>query len=820
MRLAHVLGRVSTEATVGVNLANLHVEIGSFDRGLGRLAEVERLAEAAGLSHLRGTLLVIRGEVALALGELARARAQFSEARRVHIERGARREAAEADFHLADVALAAADVETARAHCAGGAAEARRLAATDLLAQASALEARCLLAAGEAARALPLLEAARERCGESSQELLAADVHAALARAHGALSDSVRSSEQRAAARHLLERIAETLPPALRAAFWAHPRRRELGPQTTMSFPPALSPTRHETPERAALLRFLEVNQRINSSLSVAQVLDFAMDAAIELAGAERGFVLLRRTPEAGGPARAAASAGPNGPSTPRRARGTTAHQRERTEAARESPEHEAYDVAVARNLDRTGVGREHYEFSRSIAERVLAGEGPIVTVDAQRDARFAHQGSVHAMHLQSVACVPIRSPKGVLGALYLDNRFERGRFSERDVDLLVAFAHQVAIALDNARMHAELERRTEELRLEKRAVERLSQGQAREIERLQHEVSTRQQALELRYAYDQIVGRSGPMRALLAKLDRIIDTPVTVLVQGESGTGKELVARAIHFNSPRASKRFVPVNCGAIVDTLFESELFGHKKGSFTGATTDKDGMFKVAHEGTIFLDEVSEIPLNLQVKLLRALEQKEITPVGTTDLLKVDVRIIAATNKDLRKEVEAGKFREDLFYRLNVVEVSLPPLSSRPDDIPLLASFFLEVYAKQTGKAIRGYTNEAMRVLLRHQWKGEVRELQNAVERAAIFCESEYIGPEHLPESMWSEGSVASPATTVAYGDQPLKEAVKDFERMFIQQALTRHHQNKDETARALGMSLSSLYRKIEELQITAGS
>lgn len=327
-------------------------------------------------------------------------------------------------------------------------------------------------------------------------------------------------------------------------------------------------------------------------------------------------------------------------------------------------------------------------------------------------------------------------------------------------------------------------------------------------------------QELQRTYDFDEIIGQSTAMKKVFGIIEKVARSEGTVLITGKSGTGKELVARAIHFNSPRASKRFVPVNCGAIVDTLFESELFGHKKGSFTGATTDKDGMFKVAHEGTIFLDEVSEIPLSSQVKLLRALEQKEITPVGTTDLIKVDVRIIAATNKDLRKEVESGKFREDLFYRLNVVEVNLPPLSSRPDDIPLLASFFLEVYSKQTGKAIRGFTNEAMRVLLRHQWKGEVRELQNAVERAAIFCESEFIGPEHLPESMWTEGSASSPAATVAYGDQPLKEAVKDFERMFIQQALTRHHQNKDETARALGMSLSSLYRKIEELQITAGS
>lgn len=327
-------------------------------------------------------------------------------------------------------------------------------------------------------------------------------------------------------------------------------------------------------------------------------------------------------------------------------------------------------------------------------------------------------------------------------------------------------------------------------------------------------------QELQRSYDFDAIIGQSSAMKKVFGVIEKVAKSEGTVLITGKSGTGKELVARAIHFNSPRSAKRFVPVNCGAIVDTLFESELFGHKKGSFTGATTDKDGMFKVAHEGTLFLDEVSEIPLNLQVKLLRAIEQKEIMPVGTTEMIKIDARIIAATNKDLRKEVEAGRFREDLFYRLNVVEVNLPQLSARPDDIPILANHFLEIFTKETGKNIRGFSNDAMRAFLRHQWKGEVRELENAVERAVIFCEGEFIGIEHLPESMWLEGDGPTPTAPVAYGDQTLKEAVKDFERMFIQQALARHHQNKEETARALGMSLSSLYRKIEELQVNNSS
>ncbi len=338
------------------------------------------------------------------------------------------------------------------------------------------------------------------------------------------------------------------------------------------------------------------------------------------------------------------------------------------------------------------------------------------------------------------------------------------------------------------------------------------------EYKRVSLENAALRQELQRTYDFDAIVGQSTAMKKVFGVIERLASSDGTVLITGKSGTGKELVARAIHYNSPRATKRFVAVNCGAIVDTLFESELFGHKKGSFTGATGDKEGLFKVAHEGTIFLDEVSEIPQNIQVKLLRALEQKEITPVGTTEIIKVDVRIIAATNKDLRKEVEAGRFRDDLFYRLNVIEIGLPALSSRPDDIPILAQHFLEAFTKETGKPIRGFTNDAMRALMRNQWKGEVRELENAIERAVIFCDGDHIKTEDLPEHMWSQGQSQSTASAAPYGEQSLKEAVKDFERVFIQQALTKHGNNKEDTAKALGMSLSSLYRKIEELQITS--
>jgi DNA-binding NtrC family response regulator len=321
-------------------------------------------------------------------------------------------------------------------------------------------------------------------------------------------------------------------------------------------------------------------------------------------------------------------------------------------------------------------------------------------------------------------------------------------------------------------------------------------------------------QELSRTYDFDRIIGQSQSMKNVFETIKRVAQSEGTVLITGKSGTGKELVARAIHYNGLRRQKRFVAVNCGAIVDTLFESELFGHKKGSFTGATSDKDGLFKVADGGTIFLDEVGEIPGHLQVKLLRAIEQKEITPVGRTDPMTVDVRIITATNKDLRLEVEKGHFREDLFYRLNVVEIHLPSLTERPGDIPLLANHFLDLYRKQMNRPVKGFSNEAMTAFVNYRWKGEVRELENVIERSVIFCDEDFIQLKHLPDYFRSPDVTGG--APVHAGGESLKEAVRHFEKQFIQQTLGNHQFNKEETAKTLGISLSSLYRKFEELGI----
>ncbi len=311
------------------------------------------------------------------------------------------------------------------------------------------------------------------------------------------------------------------------------------------------------------------------------------------------------------------------------------------------------------------------------------------------------------------------------------------------------------------------------------------------------------------RYDFSNIIGQSPQMQKVFNLIRKVAKTKGNVLITGKSGTGKELVARAIHFNSDRANKPFVPINCGAIVGTLMESEFFGHKKGSFTGAIQDKDGYFKMADGGTLFLDEVGDIPLPLQVKLLRAIEEGTIMPVGATEPIEVDVRIIAATNRDLLKDMEEGRFREDLYYRLNVVEIKLPSLNERREDIPLLVDHFIKKYNKELKRNILGTDNETMRILMNYPYKGGIRELENVIERALILCEGEYITKQDLPPNMIGE------EFDEGMPDR-LKDAVAAFEKRHIINVLKRTNNDKEEAAKILDISLSSLYRKMDELNI----
>ncbi len=319
------------------------------------------------------------------------------------------------------------------------------------------------------------------------------------------------------------------------------------------------------------------------------------------------------------------------------------------------------------------------------------------------------------------------------------------------------------------------------------------------------NQVITEQLARES--TFHNLVGASQAITKLFDLVKKLSTVKSNVLIVGESGTGKELFARAVHYNGITRGKPFVAINCGAIPDSLIESELFGYRRGAFTGALRDKMGYFEAANGGTLFLDEISTLPVSVQASLLRVLEEKVVVPVGDTQPRPVDARIIAASNQDLEKMIAAGEFREDLLFRLNVVQLQLPPLRQRKEDIPLLVQHFLDKYTREMNKKVDGLTNGAMRALLNHTWRGNVRELENVIERAVIFAEGRPIGVEDLP--------FATTGITDDVGED-LKEALQQFERQHILYSLRRHKYDKTETAKQLGIGVSSLYRKLEELNI----
>jgi len=306
---------------------------------------------------------------------------------------------------------------------------------------------------------------------------------------------------------------------------------------------------------------------------------------------------------------------------------------------------------------------------------------------------------------------------------------------------------------------------------------------------------------------FHNLVGNARCMSRLFETVRKLSTVKSNVLILGESGTGKELFARAIHYNGITRTKPFIAVNCGAIPDTLIESELFGYRRGAFTGANRDKTGYFEAANGGTLFLDEISTLPVSVQSSLLRVLEEHCVVPVGDTRPRPIDVRIIAASNQNLEQMVEEKQFREDLLYRLNVVSIELPPLRNRKEDIPLLVHHFLDKYTAAMNKKVLGITNGAMRALLNHHWRGNVRELENVIERAVIFSEGREIGVEDMPFKV--EGI----ADDVG---EDLKDAMSQFERQHILYSLRRHNYDKGETARHLGIGVSSLYRKLDELHV----
>ncbi len=438
---------------------------------------------------------------------------------------------------------------------------------------------------------------------------------------------------------------------------------------------------------------------------------------------------------------------------------------------------------------------------TRSVARRVIEARAAVLAADAPREALGSE--SLLGANIRSTIGVPLWRGDEILGVLQVDNRDAPAMFDARDVDALGMLAHGASLAVVSARLIHKLSQAEEQLRKENqflRSRERSRTGAMR------------------------IVGESRAMAAVLQQLDKVVDTRVSVLIEGETGTGKELFAAAIHYRSKRQAKLFVAQNCAAFPENLLESELFGHKRGAFTGATEEKKGLFEVADGGTLFLDEVGEMPLALQAKLLRVLQEGEVRPIGASVTRKVNVRIVAATNRDLEREVAAGRFREDLYYRLKVFPLRVPPLRERREDVPSLAAHFLERYTREFGRELTGFSPAALELLKAYDWPGNVRELENEVQRAVIQAEAESLVTPDVLSARVRQGRAAASGSATADGDVDeaestseaapgtLREIMDRFEKRVLIQSLAAHGNNKTSAAKTLGITREGLHKKLK--------
>jgi transcriptional regulator with GAF, ATPase, and Fis domain len=418
---------------------------------------------------------------------------------------------------------------------------------------------------------------------------------------------------------------------------------------------------------------------------------------------------------------------------------------------------------------------------SRTVVQRVLRERIGLVVSDVLGNEALRQVKTLSELKVSSLLCVPLMVAKRVLGAIYLDSTNPTAEFDENHLQVMTAVAGIASLAFDNVRQWEKLREENQELRAE----------------------------IELEH---NMVGGSPAMRKIFDFIRRVAPTDSTVLIQGESGTGKELVAHALHRNSPRAQRPFVAINCAAISETLLESELFGHEKGAFTGAAAQKKGKVEVAEGGTLFLDEIGELALGLQAKLLRVLQEREFERLGGTRPIKLNIRLLAATNRSLPEAVKAGTFRNDLYYRLNVVTLNMPPLRERREDISVLANHFAAKASRKCGTRIKPLSPEALACLMNYDWPGNVRELENALERALVLGSTDSVIPDDLPEAVLEAGS-----TTAVPGDK-YHGSIKETKKQLILHALQQANGNYIEAARALGMHPNSLLRLVRTLDLKA--
>ena len=796
---AERLGNVGAGVRARANRGNLRWLLGLVDEACADLDAALPVLQASGNAYLEGNVACVLAELERAAGRLGPAAAWIARAEATLSAVGASNELAEIRLESAWLAMARGEIDSALQIAEQVEADASRRQQDELIARALHVRARAAMARladeGLAAREVArLLDAAIGQLADAAGRLPAGKVvmavrfdtdRAWLLAAAGRRGDARRLA---VAARERLNRIAATLSLALgrrfvHAAAFASVRD-VLGLCARLE--DAAAGGAEVSPSRAAERAVLALAQRLSAEHDPERLLETLMDSAVALTGAERGFLLL--------------DARDDEPETP-----ATAADLE---------------VAIARNLDGENLRKPQHKLSRGMALEVFETGEPILATDARLDPRFAEQQSVHAGNLRSIVCVPLNLRGRTIGVLYVDNRFAAGAFSREHATVLESLASQAAVAIHTARLIRRLRQREVELEQSRGEVVALNAKLEAELastedalsEARRQLVSERGEAAR-RSDYDQIRGHSPEVHQMFRLLDRVRDHDFPVLVVGESGTGKELVARAVHFSGRRKHGPFVAINCGALPESLLESELFGHVKGAFTGAAGDRRGLFEQAHGGTLFLDEIGEMPASMQVKLLRVLQTGELTRVGGAGVIQVDVRVVAATHRDLDRMVREGSFREDLLYRLRVVDIAVPPLRARPGDLEVLCEHFLQRNREAGLGKVRRITKGALRRMRAYAWPGNVRELETFLKSACLFAEGDTLDVADVAPLLDRATGKAARRTGGGGGGPALtaEGTLADLERMFVLGRLEQLGGNKRKTAESLGIDRGTLYNKL---------
>ena len=733
--LAERLGRVASLAASLVNLAALHQTLRADEETAHLLDRAEAVARSATSGLHIAQVALIRAELLLAEENFEAAITAVDEAKRGFEALSAARQALEAALLRTEIAvLSGADDAPTRID----ALDRKQLADAGLLPRADLARIEWLLSKEDFTRARRLAETLVEEIQVAGPIEVHVRVLGIVADVHAALSTGAFDVHDGAFRKRLGDLAAQTPEPfraRLVGRMSARRRSRPMASKTSV-----FDDGRSLGPVGERLVALVRRTLLENDE---DRLLEAALDEAIHASGAERGF-LLRRIPRA--------------------KKGTA-----KTE------------VAIARNLDRDSIRNPRFRFSRSVADRVLETGEPLVTASATEDPALHGARSITFLGLRSILCVPVRAPSGVIGALYLDHRFERGRFDDAVLRTVEAFADVVGLSIENARLHRASEAKVRHLEEER--------AQAHEdAERLAALLAMREEATP--GPRGGIVGESPAIRAAIELARKVARSDLPVLIAGESGTGKELFARFVHDASVRRERPFLAVNCGALPEALLESELFGHVKGAFTGAIREHPGLFRSAEGGTLFLDEVGEMPASMQVRLLRVLQEQEVRPVGGRTLIKINVRIVCATHRDLARAVEEGTFRQDLYFRLAGVRIDVPPLRERIADLPLLVRSILT----RLDGGQKTLSRAALLTLLSHSFPGNVRELEQALRRGLALAEGDVIEPNDLG---------------IGKATAPRAEAPRTLTRADVEPVLRALSGNRTLAAKKLGVSRATLHR-----------